>query len=142
MELNRDEILKWWELCANDITCRKCPYEKVGNCQGELMQATLDIFKELNEKVENYRNTLGEVRVALAEANDDNKKLTKENERLRNSTIDYRNIPYSKEEVRADTVRKMQNELKRTFSALCKGEMSDLFRIIDQIADEMIGEAK
>ena len=40
----------------------------------------------------------------------------------------------------ADTVRKMQDELKKTFSALCKGEMGDLYRIIDHIADEIIGE--
>lgn len=41
------------------------------------------------------------------------------------------------EEVKADTVRKMQKMLKKTFSALCKGEMIDLFRIIDQIAKQL-----
>ena len=39
---------------------------------------------------------------------------------------------------KADTVRKMQEELKKTFSALCKGKMGDLYRIIDQIAKEML----
>jgi hypothetical protein len=38
----------------------------------------------------------------------------------------------------ADTVKKMQDELKKTFSALCKGEMADLYRIIDQIAKEIL----
>ena len=40
-------------------------------------------------------------------------------------------------EAKTDTVRKMQSEIKKTLSAICKGEMDDLFRIIDQIAEEM-----
>ena len=48
----------------------------------------------------------------------------------------------SLEDAKADTVRKMQNKLKKTFSALCKGEMGDFYRIIDQIAKEMLEDKK
>ena len=77
--------------------------------------------------------------------------LRGENERLqqtisqlgKNNDEIARVYPLAIKEAKADTVRKMQDELKKTFSALCKGEMSDLYRIIDQIAKEMLeGETK
>ena len=98
------------------------------------------------------------IKSALASSHDSDTFLTEENERLKNNEIVYE-TPSGKQtmpnlvhldgeaavlyqqiegKIKADTVRKMQNELKKTFSALCKGEMSDLFRIIDQIAKEML----
>ena len=38
----------------------------------------------------------------------------------------------------ADTVRKMQEEINKTLSALCKGDVSEIRRMIDQIAKEML----
>lgn len=86
MELNREQVIKALECCTtinvNVKNCGKCPL-RYENCTIELPNACLSLIKELTEKVEAYRNELGEVRVALAEANNDKKKLTEENERLR-----------------------------------------------------------
>lgn len=38
----------------------------------------------------------------------------------------------------ADTVRKMQSEINKTLSALCKGDVSEIHRMIDQITKEML----
>ena len=37
-----------------------------------------------------------------------------------------------------DTVRKMRDEINKTLSALCKGDVSEIRRMIDQIAKEML----
>ena len=67
------------------------------------------------------------------------KELNEENEELLEKNS---NLHAACWELRADTVRKMQTEIKKTFSAICKGEMVDLYRIIDQIAKEMLEEGK
>jgi hypothetical protein len=61
--------------------------------------------------------------------------LTEENERLRASSVDYRNIPDIKAETRADTVRKMQERLKEYFPYDAD---SGLYVVLDQIAKEML----
>ena len=75
------------------------------------------------------------------------KELTEENERLKACVMSEEQVRVIAKAtiedgistIRADTVRKMQSEIKKTLSAICKGEMDDLFRIIDQIAKEMVG---
>ena len=39
---------------------------------------------------------------------------------------------------KANTVREMQTEINKTLSALCKGDVSEIRRMIDQIAKEML----
>ena len=43
---------------------------------------------------------------------------------------------------KADALREMQKEIKRTISAFCKGDVTDIHRMIDQIAKEMLEETK
>lgn len=86
MELNREQIVKALECCSSKIGCKECPLqpkESLSICVTQISKCALSLIKELTEKVENYRNELGEVRVALAEANNDKRKLTEENERLK-----------------------------------------------------------
>ena len=65
----------------------------------------------------------------------------------RGEFVDYRNIPYIKAEVRADTVRKMQERLIYTL-CINNEENTDVFdyaytlETIDQIAKEMIEDAE
>ncbi len=83
-------------------------------------------------------------------ANEVIKKLTEENERLKkhNEYIlmqhAFQRRPSGDcwndviEKAKADTVREMQSEINKTLSALCKGDVSEIRRIIDQIAKEML----
>ena len=149
MELNREEIVKALECCATSQNlCEECPIDRAKKddciCGQFLAQNALALITSQEQRI---------------------KELTEENERLRvendkyeaenhaefnkwlklEETTKRRHAELFKEAkiaVKEDTVRKMQNELKKTFSALCKGEMVDLFRIIDQIAKEMLEESK
>lgn len=101
------------------------------------IELTLSLIKELTEQYESMAKSVNEASDLIRKLRAEKKELT-EGIKARDDTISrfIETMPL----VKADTVRKMQNELKKTFSALCKGEMDDLFRIIDQIAKEMIGE--
>ena len=85
-KLNSEQIIKTLEWCIQAPDCENCEYKYEHKHQIDVCSIRSDalaLIKELTEKVENYRNELGEVRVALAEANNDKKKLSEENERLR-----------------------------------------------------------
>ncbi len=119
MELNRKQIIKQMQDWCDNMCENAC-------LKGESLNGkihTCDIC---------FPNT---VKNALSLI----KELTEENERLRNSSIDYRNIPEIKAKERADTVWKMHSEIE----ARCiKGGIYPAFvkSTIDQIAKEMIGE--
>ena len=110
--MEKEQIVKVLECCAegNGITdCRKCPFQE--DCDAsELARLALSLIREQEKRIE---------------------ELTLENAGL------YAGAKVAAKFVRADTVRKMQKMLKKTFSALCKGEMIDLFHIIDQIAKQL-----
>ena len=42
------------------------------------------------------------------------------------------------EKGKTDAIRKMQFEINKTLSALCKGDVREIHRIVDQIAQETI----
>ena len=118
MELNKEQIIKALECCktVSELDCKTCGYKgKIGDDGAYI----------------------GCVNCLIADALALIQELTEENERLRDTA--YR-LESEVHRERADTVKKMQNELKKTFSALCKGEMVDLYRIIEQIAKEMLEE--
>ncbi len=85
--LNADQIVKALECCTRSGKhCTECVYfyRAVDDiCAPYMIEDALALIKELTEKVENYRNELGEVRFALAEANNDKKELTEENASLK-----------------------------------------------------------
>lgn len=66
--------------------------------------------------------------------------LTEENERLRASSVDYRNIPDIIAEARADTVRKMQERLKKKGYISTPTESYVSFSDIDQTAKEIAND--
>ena len=74
------------------------------------------------------------------------RELTEENERLRDSSVDYREIPYIKAEAKADTVRKMQERSKAEFKDCCRyiqGNREYFIvgeELIDRIATELLEE--
>lgn len=111
-ELNQEEIIKALECLHQRILSTRLA-EKITEAEMMAIIDALALIKELSEKVENYRNELGEVRVALAEANNDKKKL------------------------RADTVRNMHSLIKER---CIKGGIYPAFvaGVIDQIAKEML----
>lgn len=142
--MEREQIIKALEYCNNpnrDPYCPQsdCPYGDVGSCEQLLRCHALTLIKELTEERKGLENLIYEMSKIENRMSETIEELTEENERLRNSSIDYRNIPEIKAKERADTVRKMQSEIE----ARCiKGGIYPAFikRTIDQIAKEMIGE--
>ena len=146
MELKRDEIVKALECCGDNGRngCVYCPRNikyavNLQSCMESLMHDAHSLINELTEERDGYKNLAHTV---IRNSKSLIKKLKEENERLRNSTVDYRNIPYIKEEVKADTVREMQERLKAKAYTNNYCQEVVLLSDIDQIAEEMIGEAK
>lgn len=156
--MERETIIKALECCSKD-DCDNCP-NSFGNCYSNLAGYALALIKELTEKVEAYRQELGKVRVALNNANVDNKRLTEENERLTINMNAYgltakrlaeenerlkAEVSVKKklldkcvdleDRVKADTVREFAERLK----AICRREII-VPSTIDRIAEEMLGK--
>ena len=126
MKLNAEQIKKALECCISGDDCTICPLCDEQSCPCVLNENALSLIKELTEKVEIYRPELGEVRVALAEANNDKKKLTEENKRLNASCTEltqcctkletlYKIESKRVDTAKADTVKKMQERLLKEF---------------------------
>ena len=122
-----NEIIKALECCSNrKMDCDNCPYS----------QAELADNESCAERMEEDAITII-------------KELTEENERLQDEADRYKRYYFNHEydkfeaEVRADTVRKMQEKLTKEFDRLHKNNfMTPEVRqwIIDQIAKEMLTE--
>ena len=150
MEFNREQIEKvlYWLNC---FPGNSYDYDS------EMAELTLSLVKELTEENERLRddNLYGLSASKLAKKVEE---LSRENERLRNRVVCKVVIPDEKLEeikseclerveldikaIEADTVRKMQSEINKTLSALCKGDVSEIHRMVDQIAKEMVEESK
>lgn len=87
--LNAEQVKRALECCNKIGGCKVCPYScngkptDNGECGKKMSLDALALIESQEKQVEDYRQELAEVRVALAEANYDKKKLTEENERLR-----------------------------------------------------------
>ena len=79
--MEKETIIKALECFHNRILNSKLA-EKVTEQEMMAIIDALALIKELTEKVEAYRQELGKVRVALNNANVDNKRLTEECEKL------------------------------------------------------------
>ena len=106
--MEKEQIIKALECFHNRILNSKLA-EKV--TEQERMAIIDALIKELTEKVEAYRQELGKVRVALNNANVDNKRLTEENERLKQLNESYAEVEQGYivtgvKKVQADTVQK------------------------------------
>ena len=118
--LNAEQVKSDLAICALG-DCQACHYNKfIAGCRDELCGDALALIKSQEQRI---------------------KELTEENERLRASSIDYRNIPYIKAEAKADTVRMMQDRLDKHFChdpAFLGVEQRLIMDVIDQIAKEML----
>lgn len=94
-------------------------------------------MEELTEESKNFEQAYYCMDSACRELSSECDRLTEENERLRASTVDYRNIPDIIAEAKADTVREMQERLIAEFRK--DDRMNYYIRMtLDQIAKEML----
>ena len=168
MELNREQIIKALEFCANNDDCVgvMCPYYATG-CENEMPKDALSLIKELTQANEQLSESYDHLEKTKDELLDERSRLTEENERLEKLSDDLgrdvdvklkhiihlenaydeeldklkaekADVTYFKQKLIADTVRKMQERFKSCFEDDVK---YDGFRIaiwIDQIAEEII----
>ena len=122
MELKRDEIIKALECCTygGDFNksqvevCSPCPYFTEGNCTDVLKENALFLINELIEGIKSRDDTISRF---------------------------VETMPL----VKADTLRELQIRLTRevgTYLSISIIKVEDMFKLIDQIVEEMIGEAK
>ena len=127
--MERTEVIKALECCAKD-DCDNCP-NGFGNCYSNLAGDALYLIKELTE--ENKRLDLYE-RITVVRSSRGNGKtefLRKLAERKMDS-------------VKADTLRELKTRITReigTYLSISIIKVEDMFKLIDRIADEIIGGA-
>lgn len=140
--MEKEQIIKALKCCSSGhtaTTCIECPlrYEE-GTCDDDsnyVMIQALSLILEQEKRIEEL-----EKEAAFREGEADNAIDIAESNIRDEIASGGTSCHWCEDKIKADTVRKMQEELKKTFSALCKGEMGDLFRIIDQIAKGMLEE--
>lgn len=165
--LNAKQIIKAMECCYdNNLSCIDCPFQgtdKYIECSSLTISA-LSLIKELTEDKEKLGHLIDELEKEKQELWDDNKKLTRDRERLRNRitcsvTITDEQVEEIKahclerieldiKAVQADTVREMQERLKAKVNAdidrcymlgiSVAGPLSLFLDEIDETAKEMI----
>lgn len=153
--MEKEQIIKALECCKNrgcqegcPRLCNKIPMED--DCRLDLMKDALALIKELTEKVEAYRQELGKVRVALNNANADNKRLTEECERLKQLNESYAELEQGYivtgvKKVQADTVWEFAERLEYTL-CINNEENTEFFdysytlETIDEVANEILNK--
>lgn len=118
MELNREQIIKAWDICTQNNNCDECPYDEYENCLELKEKQTVSLIKE----------------------------LTAENESLmRDKTSLECIVSTARNQAKADTVRKMQEKLKErthnmypSIDSYCLSRKAVFVTDIDQIAKEIL----
>lgn len=167
--LNAETVKKALECCTRgrkskeDRPCLDCHYNEcnlvggtserqtTGTCQGWLMKDALALINSQGQRIKELTGENEDLRIKLAARimagttlKAVNKKLTEENERLK--APKYRILPDDRiemiptvESVRADTVRKMQERLKKQrFSDASPHDYDLLHCFIDGVAEEIL----
>ena len=179
MELNAEQIKKALECCAANDGCvgEECPYYSncifgitriykdalaLINSQEQRIKELAEEIKDLTETVEVRGKVVEQLQILTNEIEEDNRKLTEENEQLRNRVVCNVVIPDEKLEeikneclerveldikaIQTDTVRKMQERLKAAshIESTITGYRYSVVDVaeIDQIAKEMLGDAE
>lgn len=119
LKLDREQIVKALECCTSadkNADCPLgCPWGDINACEENLMYSALALIRE----------------------------LTEENERLKAENVALENgleiSLHQQKQIEADTVRKMQERLKKK-SEIVYGDRAVCVELIDQIAKELIQE--
>lgn len=152
--LNAEQIKKALERnirvsMALDYDCPRITYSKLKDALA-LITSQEQRIKELGEELDDAkRDTIPKLRLSLeranamgVEADKTIQKLTEENERLRANTksaTEILNFKFAYDAGKADTVRKMQERLKKQrFSDITPHDYDLLHCFIDGVAKEML----
>ena len=131
MELNREHIIKALECCVNpEECCEDCILLEDRNCGVNLLKNALSLIKELIEENERLRN-----RVVCKVVIPDEKLEEIKNECLEKVELDIKAI-------QADTVREMQERVLKVTKPLNAVGVGFLETVLEDIAEEMLGETK
>ena len=142
--MEREQIVKALEYHADTLSpCVKiCPYGDRNHCGSAMAKDALALIKELTDENERLSESYDHLEMTKDELLPersrlicDNQELAKRNERQKHAI----NV-YHIGETKADTVRKMQERLKETFSDRAAYTASHCHEAIDRIADEMMEE--
>ena len=168
MELNREQqIIRAYECCHSILLgCSDCPFINDSQECADADKNVLVVLKSQEQKIKKLTEENAEVKANWQKLKDSNEsnceecraefaKLTEENEGLtasnkilvnNNANLEFElaHTYDSLEDAKADTVRKMQERLKKDLFYKC-GDMNytetcDARRLIDQIAKEMLDE--
>ena len=122
MELNREQVVKALECCTSEQGCGGCPYyPTLIGCSRQAMSGALALIRELTEENERLR----------AEAENQSVLWKQHFESIYET---------AKGTVKADTVRKMQERLKKAFNFGHTIFEKSICDIIDQVAKELLEE--
>ena len=153
MELNIEQIIKALECCmtTSQSDCSDCGYRGTTRstfltCTNCLISDALSLIKELTVENKLLNVELGNASSEILRLIDREKELTEENERLRaevsvkKKLLDEAERRYDETAKRfyKEGVKDIQSEIKKSLSALCKGDVTDICRMIDQIAKEVL----
>ena len=151
MELNREQIIKALEIHTGgrNVLCEECPYDHISIkevCIDVLMKDALSLIKGLTEENERVRAERDTLEIYNKDYKYRLKGLRKDNEeweeQCKDLELDNDILRERITEVKADTVRKMQERLTAEFRDRVAYTRSYCHDTIDQIAKEMLEDDK
>lgn len=113
MEYNSEQIIKALECCikADFSDCAKCPYIEADSCS-QLTVDVIALIKELTEENERLRAEHDDLDIMVKDLRLRNKELQKANEGLAKNCEELESELSECVQIKADTVRKMQEALE------------------------------
>ena len=135
--MDKEQIKKALECCTFNPKCEECPI-----CGEDCIKLDQHALSLINELTEDLHASCTEFERKCASLNDENERLTSNLvEKSAENIILSRRIGFDIGAIRADTVRKMQSEIKER---CIKGGIYPAFvaSTIDQIAKEVLEDVK
>jgi hypothetical protein len=150
-ELNREQVIEDLERSVRLSMEFNCEYPVITYSK---LKAALSLIKELNAKVAEWEEECDLRGDMWCELNEENKRLIEENDRLSayNENLIKENtylsnhlldeVEQAKDLAIVDTLSELKIRLTRevgTYLSISIMKVSDMFKLIDQIAEEVIG---
>ena len=151
MELNREQIIKALKCCAYDDACSSCPLqENYTNCVTIMKRDALSLIRELTEENEKLRAERDTFEINYKDLKYRNQELLKDavawEKECREWEYEDALMRERLSEIKADTVRRMQERLKECFPDTEDHKavylVQQIMFAIDQIAKELLEETK